>query len=81
MTKGPLQLVSQVAGILDDLDIPYALGGSLASSLIGEPRSTVDVDIAIRINEGTEAALLERVDAEFYVPMDSARAAIRRLHP
>jgi hypothetical protein len=77
MTKGPLQLVSQVARILDDLEIPYALGGSLASSLIGEPRSTVDVDIAIRINEGTEAVLLERANAEFYVPMDSARAAIR----
>jgi hypothetical protein len=77
MIKGPLPLVSQVAGILDDLEIPYALGGSLASSLIGEPRSTVDVDIAIRVNEGIEAVLLERVNAEFYVPMDSARAAIR----
>ena len=61
MTKGPLQLVNQVAGILDDLGIPYALGGSLASSLIGEPRSTVDVDIAIRVAEEAEAALLERM--------------------
>jgi hypothetical protein len=77
MTKGPLQLVSQVAGILDDLGIPYALGGSLASSIIGEPRSTVDVDIAIRVAEASEAALLERANAEFHVPMDSARAAIR----
>ena len=77
MTKGPLQLVSQVAGILDDLGIPYALGGSLASSLIGEPRSTVDVDIAVRVAERSEAELLERANAEFYVPMDSARAAIR----
>ena len=77
MTKGPLQLVGQVAGILDDLGIPYALGGSLASSLIGEPRSTVDVDIAIKVPEESGEGLLERAGAEFYVPMDAARAAMR----
>ena len=77
MTKGPLELVIQVAAILDDLEILYALGGSMASSLIGEPRSTVDVDIAIKVQAGTEAALLERASADFYVPVDAARAAIR----
>ena len=56
MTKGPLDLVSQVATILDGLEIPYALGGSMASSLIGEPRSTVDVDIAIKLGEEAGAA-------------------------
>jgi hypothetical protein len=76
MAKGPLDLVSQVVTILDDLGIPYALGGSLASSLIGEPRSTVDVDIAIKLEHQAGAALLERVNAEFYVPTQSARVAI-----
>jgi hypothetical protein len=76
MTKGPLELVSQVASILDELGIPYALGGSMASSLIGEPRSTVDVDIAIKLEREAGAALLERVCADFYVPMESARVAI-----
>ena len=47
MTKGPLELVGQVAAILDELEISYALGGSMASSLIGEPRSTFDADIAM----------------------------------
>ena len=76
MTKGPLDLVSQVATIFDDLGILYALGGSLASSLIGEPRSTVDVDIAIKLEHGAGTALLERAKAEFYVPIESARVAI-----
>ena len=76
MTKGPLDLVSQVAAILDDLEIPYALGGSLASSLVGEPRSTVDVDIAIKLEPEAGAVLLERMNAEFYIPIESARAAI-----
>jgi hypothetical protein len=77
MTKGPLELVSQVAAILDEFGIPYALGGSLASSLIGEPRSTVDVDIAIKLEHEAGAALLERASAEFYVPFESARVAIQ----
>ena len=75
MTKGPLELVGQVAEMLDELGIAYALGGSLASSLVGEPRSTVDVDIAIKL-ENHATALLERATAEFYVPIEAARAAI-----
>ena len=76
MTKGPLELVGQVAEMLDELGIAYALGGSLASSLVGEPRSTVDVDIAIKLENQSGAALLERATAEFYVPIEAARAAI-----
>jgi hypothetical protein len=76
MTKGPLDLVRQVTVMLDEIGIPYALGGSLASSLIGEPRSTVDVDIAIKLTDDSGATLLDRASAEFYVPIDAARVAI-----
>jgi hypothetical protein len=76
MTKGRLELVGQVAAILDDLGVPYALGGSLASSLIGESRSTVDVEIAIKLEHEAGGALLDRAGAEFYVPIGAARAAI-----
>lgn len=42
MTQGPFALVQQMAAIFDESGVPYALGGSMASSLLGEPRSTVD---------------------------------------
>lgn len=74
---GPLALVVRVAKILDGLAIPYALGGSLATSFFGEPRATADVDVAIRVDERLGEALLERVRPEFYVPLESAREAIR----
>lgn len=77
MAGGPLALVRRMVTILDDLGIPYALGGSLASSLVGEPRSTVDVDLAVKLDATTGEALLERVGAEFYVPVFAAREAIR----
>jgi hypothetical protein len=77
MAAGPLDLVIRIARILDELEIPYALGGSLASSLFGEPRSTVDVDLAIRLAPDQAAALLEHTSTEFYVPIALAREAIR----
>jgi len=39
MTTGPFALVRHMAAIFDGLGVSYALGGSLASSLFGEPRS------------------------------------------
>jgi hypothetical protein len=75
--KGPLDLVVEVAALLEELAVPYALGGSLASSLIGEPRSTMDIDIAVSLDPSIGEVLLRRVGAEFYVPVTSARAAIR----
>jgi hypothetical protein len=76
MTKGALDLILEVAQILDDLEIRYALGGSMASSLFGEPRSTLDVDIAIKPEGSAGEALLVRAGAVFYVPVDAARAAL-----
>ena len=77
MAGGPFALVRHMAGIFDELGLRYALGGSMASSLLGEPRSTVDVDMAVAMDPASGEALLERVGHEFYVPVDSARTAIR----
>ena len=41
----PWAVVARVAEVLDLLAVRYAVGGSLASSVVGEPRSTIDVDI------------------------------------
>jgi len=77
MAGGPFGLVRRMAAIFDELDVPYALGGSMASSLLGEPRSTVDVDLAVVMDLAAGEALFGHVDAELYVPVESARTAIR----
>lgn len=74
---GPLELVARIAAMLDDLEIPYALGGSLAASFFGEPRSTMDIDVAIDVGGVVGEALIERAAAAFVVPATSARAALR----
>jgi hypothetical protein len=75
--SGPLSLVIRVTTILDELGIAYALGGSMASSFFGEPRATADIDVAISVDASDGERLVERMQAEFYVPATSARAAIR----
>jgi hypothetical protein len=77
MIVGPLDIVSRVIAILDDLNIPYALGGSLASSLVGEPRATADADVAVRLGTEHVVEFLERASERFYVPIESAHTAIR----
>lgn len=74
---GPLPLVIQVASILDELAIPYALGGSMASAFFGEPRATADIDVAISVDVDAGDRLIDRMRADFHVPEVSAREAVR----
>lgn len=57
------EFVSAVADILERLAIDYAIGGSLASSIYGEPRLTLDVDLALHIKVSHVAPLAEALDA------------------
>jgi hypothetical protein len=56
-----LQVALQVIDILDDLGIPYHLGGSLASSLHGVPRQTRDVDLVIDLSLSDVPRLVSRL--------------------
>ena len=78
MPESPLDLALGVAALLDSLGIPYVLGGSLASSIVGEPRSTVDLDFAIQLHSEEVTRLIEALGTDYYVSEDAARSAIRR---
>jgi hypothetical protein len=54
---------------LEQAGIPYALVGSVASSIYGEPRATNDLDMVIQIGTDDAAKLVAAFPAEFfYVP-------------
>lgn len=78
MAGGPLDITLRVVRVLDELGVPYVLGGSLASSLVGEPRATADVDLAIRIDAVRIHALVRALEDEFYVSEEAAQEAVRR---
>ncbi len=66
-----------VAQTLEEIGIPYAVGGSLASSMHGVMRSTLDVDIIADLQPEHVRPLLEAFSQEFYADEEAIRDAIR----
>lgn len=73
-----LEVALRVARALESVGVEYALGGSVASSLQGEPRATNDVDFAVRLEERHVLPLVAALGPEFVVDEDGLREAIRR---
>lgn len=71
----PGRVAGEAARAFDAAGIPYLVGGSVASTVHGEPRGTLDVDFAVHMEpaqaEGLRAALAER----FIVDVLSIREA------
>jgi hypothetical protein len=66
-----------VAETLEELEIPYMIGGSQAAVYYGEPRLTRDVDIVAALESAHLAAMLDRFPApEFYVSEEAASEAL-----
>ena len=68
----------RVARTLDALGIRYLIGGSVASSLLGEPRATNDIDILVELTEGQVGPLTAALGPDFAVDEASLRDAVRR---
>lgn len=73
----PIDTALLVAGHLDALGILHTIGGSIASSFAGEPRSTIDIDIVAALEERHVDALVAALSPEFYVDAASLRRAVR----
>lgn len=65
-----------VARALEQIGIPYAVGGSLASSVHGVMRSTLDVDIVADMRHEHIAPLVAALSKEFYADDEMMRDAI-----
>ncbi len=62
---------------MDELGIVHTVGGSIAASFAGEPRSTIDIDLVAAISEPQIPALVSALGEEFYVDEVSLRRAVR----
>lgn len=71
-------IVQEVAAVLDRLQVPYAVGGSWASSLLGKPRLTHDVDMTVEPFPCKETAFCASFSDDYYVSLPMIQDAIRR---
>jgi hypothetical protein len=75
----PIEVALIVVDALERCGIRYVVGGSVASSISGEPRSTLDVDIVVAIAETDVDELVSALGADFYADAAAIRRAIRHL--
>ncbi|PNW51296.1 UNVERIFIED_CONTAM: hypothetical protein BEN50_10830 [Euhalothece sp. KZN 001] len=68
MLQDPIELAALVGQIFDRLEIPYFVSGGLASSILGETRTTIDADIAILMSDKRLIPqLIEIMQTDFYI--------------
>jgi hypothetical protein len=73
----PITIALRVARALEDCNVRYLVGGSLASSISGEPRSTLDVDLVVALTEADIMAIENALGDEFHIDPEALRRAIR----
>lgn len=77
MTSEALGALEELATVLDRLGVPFVVGGSLASGAWGEPRSTHDVDILVRLAPQQARPLFQALKGDFYVDEEAIDEAVR----
>ena len=73
-----LAAITPIVEALEELGIPYHIGGSVASSLYGLPRLTIDADLVADIRMKHVRPLVEQLETDYYIDEDMIRDAIRR---
>jgi hypothetical protein len=74
----PIAVTLEVTAVLDELGLRYVVGGSIASSLHGVPRSTNDIDLVVALAGKHVDDLVTRLASSFYIDKDMILDAVRR---
>ena len=78
MQNEPLEVTLRVTQVLEKLNIPYLIGGSLASTLYGMVRTTQDSDIVAEMRLEHLQPFVSALQNEFYVDDEMIAEAIQR---
>ena len=77
MAIDPVGVLLKVINVLDELAIPYVIGGSYASSARGLARATMDIDILAAMRPEHAEAFAAKLEPEFYADAQAIRRAAR----
>lgn len=73
-----LDVALHVAAAIEACGGEYFVGGSVASSLQGEPRATNDIDFVLSLPLGKIASFRDELGSDFEVDADMLRTALMR---
>ena len=74
-----ISIALQVTSALDALGVVHTIGGSIASSMAGEPRSTIDVDIVVDLKAEHVPGLVAALQQDFYLDETALQRAVADL--
>ena len=75
-TSDILSALKPVVNVLEQLSIPYYIGGSIASSIYGFARATMDIDLVADIKDDHIPVLKEHLQEAYYIDEDMIKEAI-----
>jgi len=77
MLTEPIRVTLLVIEALNALNIPYFVGGSLATAVHGVARATMDVDLVADMRAEHAQPLVRALGSEFYADAEMIRDAVR----
>jgi hypothetical protein len=77
-TSQVLAAITPIVETLEQLGVPYHIGGSVASSVYGLLRATIDADLIADLRLEHVRPLVMQLKAAYYIDEDMIRDAIRR---
>jgi hypothetical protein len=77
MLTEPIRVTLLVVGVLKNLNIPYFVGGSLATAIHGVARATMDVDLIADVRAEHAQPLVDALGPDFYADTVMIRDAVR----
>jgi hypothetical protein len=78
MASPLVQAVAPLVHALDTMGVEYLIGGSVASSTYGLPRSTMDVDTVLSLEHRHVPELVQQLGTTYYIDADMIRDALDR---
>jgi len=73
-----LSALKPVVVALDEMGVAYEIGGSVASSACGVPRTTLDVDVVVALRRDHVKEFVSRLQSRYYVDENAAFDAVER---
>lgn len=77
MSVEPGLVTLLVTGVFEELNIPYLIGGSVAGTIHGVVRTTLDADIVAELEHQHLPQLVQKLQPEFYLDQDAVTRAVQ----
>ncbi|TME55766.1 MAG: hypothetical protein E6I59_19285, partial [Chloroflexi bacterium] len=77
-TRYIFDAITPIVEALEHLGVNYHIGGSVASSIYGIIRATIDADLVANLELKHVRPLVKLLEADYYIDEDSVRDAVKR---